>query len=150
MIFIDLTGQKFGELTVIKRVDNIGTHAGWLCQCSCGNQTIVGSNKLRGGSTISCGHLKSDVKHNRLREGYSAKKKNGVATFLLDSNRKVRNDSSTGITGVKKIKYRDGSIHYAADITVRGKRTRIGTFSTIEEAAHARKIAAKKILDNLK
>ena len=34
-------------------------------------------------------------------------KKNGVATFLLDSKRKVRSDSSTGVTGVKVIKYRD-------------------------------------------
>ena len=30
--FIDLTGQKFSKLTVIKRVENKGTQAQWLCE----------------------------------------------------------------------------------------------------------------------
>lgn len=59
----DLTGQKFGKLTVIKR---IGTHympSGvsspiWLCQCDCGNQTEVMSAALRNG-TSSCGCIVS-------------------------------------------------------------------------------------------
>ena len=36
--FIDLTGQKFGRLTVIKRVENTKEgRAKWLCQCECGH-----------------------------------------------------------------------------------------------------------------
>lgn len=57
--FIDLVGQKFGKLTVIKRTNNIGTNVAWLCQCDCGNTTIVQSNNLRSGHTISCGCIKS-------------------------------------------------------------------------------------------
>ena len=55
---IDLTGQKFNHLTVIKRdgSDQRG-EAKWLCQCDCGNPqliSVLGSN-LRTGHTQSCG-----------------------------------------------------------------------------------------------
>lgn len=149
MVFYDLTGERFGELTVIKRVDNIGGHSGWLCDCSCGKQIKAPSNKLRAGAVVSCGHLKRDVNHTGLRRGYQTKKRDGVAVFLLDSKRKVRSDSKTGITGVKPVTYRDGSIHYAADVTVKGKRHRIGTYPTVGEAAHARQSAVDAILKSL-
>ena len=57
--FIDLTGQKFGKLTVIKRANNIGTKAAWVCQCDCGNTTIVQGCNLRNGHTTSCGCINS-------------------------------------------------------------------------------------------
>ena len=43
--FIDLTGQKFGRLTVIKKTGN--TKEGktvWLCECECGNKINVRIN----------------------------------------------------------------------------------------------------------
>lgn len=56
---IDLTGQKFALLTVIKRVAN-DPHGGtvWECQCACGNKTVVRSNNLKSGVVKSCGCLK--------------------------------------------------------------------------------------------
>lgn len=55
---IDLTGQKFNHLTVIKRDgSDIRGEAKWLCQCDCGNPNLIsvlGSN-LRTGHTQSCG-----------------------------------------------------------------------------------------------
>lgn len=57
--FKDLTGYIFGRLTVIKRVEdyvfNGGKEPQWLCQCSCGKQTVVKGNSLRRGVTQSCG-----------------------------------------------------------------------------------------------
>ena len=52
--FIDLTGQKFGRLTVIERAPNVSSGAAWLCQCTCGTHTIVSSNMLRTERTQSC------------------------------------------------------------------------------------------------
>lgn len=54
--FQDLTGQKFGRLTVIKRDknDNRG-QTRWLCQCQCGNLKIVRANHLKSGKIKSCG-----------------------------------------------------------------------------------------------
>lgn len=53
---IDLTGQKFGKLTVLKSYgnDKWGERM-WICNCECGNQTIVRSSDLRYGTTKSCG-----------------------------------------------------------------------------------------------
>ena len=53
---IDLTGQVFGDLTVIQREANsAGNKARWLCQCNCGNTRIVESYSLRTGKITHCG-----------------------------------------------------------------------------------------------
>lgn len=55
---IDLTGQHFGRLTVIKEADRNSKYPGqsrWLCQCECGKTTIVYAGSLR--RTHSCGCL---------------------------------------------------------------------------------------------
>lgn len=57
---IDLTGMKFGRLTVISRADRKGYSAYWLCRCECRNTTIVRSCKLRSGWTQSCGCLQRE------------------------------------------------------------------------------------------
>lgn len=56
---IDITGQKFGKLTVIKRANSVGNDATWLCQCDCGNTTIVQGKNLKNGHTTSCGCIRS-------------------------------------------------------------------------------------------
>ena len=52
----DLTGKRFGKLTVIRRE---GTNkrglATWLCQCDCGNTKTVCGRELVVGDTKSCG-----------------------------------------------------------------------------------------------
>ena len=53
--FKDLTGQKFGKLTVIKRVENdIYGAAKWLCKCDCGEELIVQGNVLRNNKVTCC------------------------------------------------------------------------------------------------
>lgn len=58
--FIDLTGKKFGRLTVIERASGYVSPGGyhrsrWRCVCDCGNETVVGSRELSSGDTRSCG-----------------------------------------------------------------------------------------------
>jgi hypothetical protein len=54
---IDITGQKFGKLTVIKIAKNKNGRVYWECKCDCGNpiQQIIESYPLRHGQTKSCG-----------------------------------------------------------------------------------------------
>jgi len=53
---IDMTGQKFGKLTVIKMAGYARKHRiQWLCSCECGRNTIVEGAALRSGNTKSCG-----------------------------------------------------------------------------------------------
>lgn len=62
--FKDLSGQKIGMLTVIKRVedyispDNGRARPQFLCQCECGNQKVIQKDSLMNG-TISCGCINS-------------------------------------------------------------------------------------------
>jgi len=52
-----LTGRRFGRLTVVAPVwAGRGIH--WLCDCSCGSQSVVATTSLTGGATKSCGCLK--------------------------------------------------------------------------------------------
>lgn len=58
--FQDLSGQIFGKLTVIKRVENNRfDQVCYQCQCECGGTTIVPAQNLRKGITNSCGCIKS-------------------------------------------------------------------------------------------
>lgn len=64
--FVDLSGCKFGRLTVLCRTtDHIcksGQHKTmWLCKCNCGNETVVSAQGLRSGRTQSCGCYLLDV-----------------------------------------------------------------------------------------
>ena len=59
MCLIDLTGQKFGKLTVIERAENAKSgRVRWLCKCDCGGVTISQSNDLKSGRAKSCGCLR--------------------------------------------------------------------------------------------
>lgn len=53
--FVDLTGQRFGRLTVLSRTLNKGKYTRWLCRCDCGNEKEVLSYCLKRGETTSCG-----------------------------------------------------------------------------------------------
>lgn len=68
----DLTGQRFGRLTVLGIAEDDMKHHGqrWLCRCDCGNTVIVRSDGLVSGHTKGCGcenarrttHGKADTK----------------------------------------------------------------------------------------
>lgn len=62
----DLTGQKFGKLTVIERAASHELPCGqfqtmWKCRCDCGSIVDVRAICLTKGTTKSCGCLKSDT-----------------------------------------------------------------------------------------
>lgn len=63
--FEDLTGQRFGRLTVLYRGPNQKTRTTWICQCDCGNITRVQSNGLKSGRTKSCGCYNIDSARRR-------------------------------------------------------------------------------------
>jgi hypothetical protein len=60
--FIDLTGQRFGRLVVIKKAKNINQRTAWLCKCDCNKKSImVNGKELKNGHTKSCGCLRKDL-----------------------------------------------------------------------------------------
>lgn len=63
--FIDLTGQKFGMWTVIKRAEN--TKRGqprWVCRCDCGNVATVQGCSLKSGKSRNCGCVRKEKFNN--------------------------------------------------------------------------------------
>jgi hypothetical protein len=73
--FIDLTGQKFGRLTVqeLSGRDNY-RQIMWNCACDCGNTKRIKGSSLRSGATKSCGcynreqSKKANITHGQLKD----------------------------------------------------------------------------------
>lgn len=64
--FKDITGQRFGRLTAIKRIEG-KKPTYWLCECDCGNRKEIQLNNLTTGNSKSCGCLSKEhhvIKHN--------------------------------------------------------------------------------------
>lgn len=62
---IDLTGKRFGKLTVIERAGTYRSENSpysstptWRCVCDCGKETIVIGRNLVSGATKSCGCMR--------------------------------------------------------------------------------------------
>ena len=70
----DLTGQKFGRLTVIGLDDTKQIRRTyWICQCDCGNIKSVRSDGLLCGRTKSCGCYKSEQDAIRVTKNHKHK-----------------------------------------------------------------------------
>jgi hypothetical protein len=59
----DLTGQRFGMLTVLQREGTKNGHVTWLCECDCGNMSIVRGSDLHSGKAATCGCRKKAGLH---------------------------------------------------------------------------------------
>lgn len=63
---LDLTGQRFGRLVVIKEAEPRRSKRGvserwWLCRCDCGVEREFLQSNLRSGKSKSCGCLLTDI-----------------------------------------------------------------------------------------
>lgn len=96
----DLTGQKFGRLTVLERTENYRAPNGtsgamWLCQCDCGNVLKVRAPDLKSGHTRSCGCLHRDNKPN-LTHGLSRTR---LSNIWHNMKQRCLNPSNPGYSG---------------------------------------------------
>lgn len=70
--FVDLKGQRFGRLVVVKRARLKALKPHWLCRCDCGRPTVVYGYGLRSGHTKSCGCLSAETTAARsLKHGHA-------------------------------------------------------------------------------
>lgn len=92
-IMHDLTGQKFGRLTVKYRQDPDNWKGGnvhWYCECDCGDSTVTTGYNLEHEITKSCGCLVSEMISERNR--VFSPKKNKVYLYKNNTSEIVENE----------------------------------------------------------
>lgn len=78
-IVIDLTGHRFGLLTVIRLADSptgYRGHSYWLCRCDCGNEIVVSSDDLNR-YKVDCGCLVLEERK-QLRKAIRIQRRNNI------------------------------------------------------------------------
>lgn len=86
--FIDLTGQKFGRLTIIERAENYIAPCGhhtpmWKCKCECGNEYVANPAHLKNGRVKSCGCFnKEKAKKTMTKHGHHNTRLYGVWSVM--------------------------------------------------------------------
>jgi len=88
----DLTGQRFGRLTVVSRAESLKRFAAWNCKCDCGTSKIVRGTALRSGSIVSCGCYQREtrIKHGR-RSNQNNQKADRTYTSYISMKSRVLN-----------------------------------------------------------
>ena len=56
---LDLTNNKIGRWTVLRRAESRNKKTYWVCECECGTIKIVSGHSLKNGTSKSCGCVKS-------------------------------------------------------------------------------------------
>ena len=100
---IDLTGQQFGELTVLGRdTSRKGNDTYWLCKCSCGKETSVARKHLINGDIKSCGHLKSQCgkDHTDNFDGMRSRQDKYHTNLEVIRNQTLPSNNTSGVKGV--------------------------------------------------
>jgi len=105
----DITGQRFGRLTVVARFGSTpAKHATWSCTCDCGNTCVVEGASLCGKHTQSCGCYSRDrtilkfTKHGQAKSsGFSRTYRIWAGMKTRCTNPKVKAWSRYGGRGIK-------------------------------------------------
>ena len=109
-IFNDLTGKRFGRLTVLRheyRLIGKRKRIYWKCRCDCGKDTYVEASNLTTGHARSCKCLQKESRHEHTRTHGKSNTKTyriwkGMIRRCSNSNRKdFHNYGGRGITVCK-------------------------------------------------
>lgn len=135
---IDLTGQKFGRLVVIKRInnDNCGRHR-WLCRCDCKgkNEVIVRGDSLKSINTKSCGCLQIEkvTRHGHSNDKIYIVWKQMIQRCTNPNNKHWKDYGYREITVCDRWLGENGFIHFLEDIgeappglTIERKKNNLG------------------------
>lgn len=138
---LDLTGQRYGHLTVLAPAENRGGRTAWRCLCDCGRETVVQSGRLRCGHTKSCGCMGPGAVPGAGLRGLTYV--DGTCVEMLAA-KTVRRNNTSGVPGVEwwKSKHR-----WRATLCFKGKRHYLGSYGSFEEAVKARRRAEEELVE---
>jgi hypothetical protein len=110
MKLIDLTGQKFERLLVLRKGlkrypgKNSSAYVHWKCKCDCGNILTIGGDSLRNNHAKSCGCIKKEKFINMITKHNDAGKQFYMCWYNMkhrcnnSSNKHFKNYGGRGIT----------------------------------------------------
>ena len=115
----DLTGKKFGLLTVLKNTNQQTKDSSflWLCQCECGNTKIVDTHSLCSGNIQSCGcktysHGEIFIKNILEKHNIIFTPQKSFNNLLSNNNKKLRFDFEITYNNKKYYIEYNGQQHY--------------------------------------
>ena len=133
---LDLTGRRFGRLTVLRPAENIGGKTAWVCRCDCGQECVIKTNSLREKRSASCGCAGGPE---NARRGLTFV--DGTCVEFIRSEKLQKNNTS-GVPGVFWVVR---SQLWWATIDFKGKRRYLGRYQNFEDAVKARKRAEEEL-----
>jgi hypothetical protein len=94
--FVDITGQKFGLLTVQRReakAEKTTVIRRWVCLCDCGTTSLAQAGDLKSGRHRSCGCLQINTvfKHGAARDGHRSTEYNSWGSMKNRCYRETHN-----------------------------------------------------------
>ncbi len=137
----DLLGQTFGELTAIQFVKP----GRWIFRCSCGREVELDSYNVKYGTTRSCGHIHANRMKQMVADGKTGNRLGTNIPRIANSvNGRLYTNNTTGATGVRVRYNKHGKATYQVRLWHHGKVIYTETFSSLEDAVKARKVAEEK------
>lgn len=136
----DLTGQKFGLLTVLEFSDKRGSRGQrtvplWKCICDCGEITYKATDTLKSRRYVSCAKCASKKAAGKMRE--SAGFVDGTQISRIKSDRL----SASNTSGAKGVYFEKKTQKWRARLKFKGRLMNFGSFDKFEDAVQARKEA---------
>ena len=128
---IDISGQRFGQLVVLtyagyyRKTDSIM----WLCQCDCGERSVVRTSALRHGRSKSCGCGMSHPKHGFSKTSTYTSYKSLMRRCYKPKHVSFKDYGARGITVCAHWRGPQGFQNFLADL---GERPRGKTIDRIE------------------
>ncbi len=139
---LDLTGQRYGRLTVLGPAENLGNRTAWNCLCDCGQAIVATTRRLRDGHRTSCGCDKPldgcpPAEIGRASLTFI----DGTCIEMIRAGTK-RSNNTSGVPGVEWLTSKG---LWRATICFKGKRRYLGGYGKFEDAVKARRRAEEEL-----
>lgn len=136
----DLTGKRFGKLTVLREAepDKSSKKIVWHCQCDCGNEVDVLALNLKKGATRSCGcwnREQGSTMHEHLHYQDNT---------CIERLERVRREGKRNKAGFRGLFLTKGG-KYRASISFQKKHYTLGYFDDFNDAVQARLCAEDEL-----
>lgn len=149
--FADLSGQRFGKLTVVEYAGKKKRMRQWLCHCDCGKDKIVFEVTLRKDALHSCGcerlkYLKPgdlELCSKAGKKRAEVRNKDGVNVDMLDNSKNI----ATNTSGHKGISWSSSARKWHVYIGYKSYRCNLGYFEDFTTAVKLREAAYQAIMD---